>query len=62
MRAQALVALFSWLIGAIAIGSYAIERFSPAAQLNAAQSAPQILAHRGSGRIETEWDWMTVTL
>lgn len=57
MRAQTLVALFSWLVGAVAIGSYATERFSPAAQLNASDSQTQILAHRGSGRIETEFDF-----
>ena len=62
MRAQTLVALFSWLIGAIAISSYAAERFSPAAQINAAESAPQILAHRGSGRIETRCDFITFTV
>ncbi|BAU12769.1 PatS [Leptolyngbya sp. NIES-3755] len=62
MRAQTLVALFSWLIGAVAIGSYATERFSPAAQLNASESVPQVLAHRGSGRIETQWEYMTVPM
>lgn len=62
MRAQTLVALFSWLVGAVAIGNYATERFSPAAQLNAPQSAPQVLAHRGSGRIESDYDFMTIPL
>ncbi|BAS57043.1 MULTISPECIES: hypothetical protein [Leptolyngbya] len=59
MRAQTLVALFSWLIGAVAIGSYTTERFFPAAsQLNAPQLIPHTLAHRGSGRIETQLEQM----
>ena len=62
MRAHTLVALFSWLIGAVAIGHYATERFSPAAQLNAAQSVSQLFAHRGSGRIETECDFMNIAV
>lgn len=56
MRAQTLVALFSWLIGAVAIGSYAAAA-TPAAQLNASDAQSQTLAHRGSGRIETEFDF-----
>jgi hypothetical protein len=59
MRAQTLVALFSWLIGAVAIGSYTTERFFPAAQLNAPELTSHTLAHRGSGRIETELEQMT---
>lgn len=57
MHAQTLVALFSWLIGAVAIGSFAPERSSPAAQLSASDSQPQIVAHRGSGRIQTEFEF-----
>jgi hypothetical protein len=59
MYAQTLVALFSWLIGASAIGTYTFERFLPAAQLDAPQLIPNGLAHRGSGRIETEFEQMT---
>ncbi|HTL89850.1 MAG TPA: hypothetical protein VL134_10645 [Leptolyngbya sp.] len=63
MRAQTLVALFSWLIGAIAIGSYATERLAPAAQLNAAESASQtLIAHRGSGRITTDREFVPTVL
>lgn len=54
MRAHTLVALFSWLIGAGAI-TYTAERFFPtASQLNAPKLIPHTLAHRGSGRIESD--------
>ncbi|MCU0552217.1 MAG: hypothetical protein MUC48_23040 [Leptolyngbya sp. Prado105] len=63
MRAHTLVALFSWLVGAVAIGTHTTERFFPAAtQLNAPQLVPHTLAHRGSGRIETEFERMTFLL
>ncbi|MBE9012079.1 hypothetical protein IQ250_17920 [Pseudanabaenaceae cyanobacterium LEGE 13415] len=62
MHAQTLVALFSWLIGAVAISSIATERLSPAAQLNASDTTPHILAHRGSGRIESPADFMTTPM
>ncbi|MER3433412.1 MAG: hypothetical protein C4288_08270 [Leptolyngbya sp. ERB_1_1] len=62
MRAQTLVALFSLFAGAVAIGSYATERFAPAAQLNATQSVPQVFAHRGSGRADPYPKFMTAPL
>lgn len=59
MRAQTLVALFSWLIGAGAIGTDTHARFFPiASQLNAPKLIPHVLAHRGSGRIETDLEQM----
>lgn len=61
MRAHTLVALFSWLVGAVAIGSYTTVA-TPAAQLNASDSSPHVIAHRGSGRIETEFDFINAPM
>lgn len=58
-----LVALFSWFIVAGAIGSFSTERFSRvASQLNIPQLIPNLLAHRGSGRIGAEPEQMSFAI